>query len=188
MRTVLINMEIGEMCGICQRYLPTVRDCPKNCPIINAKVAVEVNSMDITMVGDKTDIHLCPDLNGKPITLYAVENKEKTMTMQKCMELAAQVWRKPSCSRIAMDIDLCKEFAETLHTELNREEGRMKGWEETTKQMCDNASYYRGLVVKIGEMFGDAAYVSDDGSKQIDVLCAKVPELVYAALQKPTPQ
>ena len=57
-----------------------------------------------------------------------------------------------------------------------------KAWRESAAQMSRNAEYYRGLVVKIGEMFGEAAYISDDGSKQQDVLCAKVPELVSAAL------
>lgn len=42
----------------------------------------------------------------------------------------------------------------------------------------DNTEYYRGIVVKIGELFGPAAYQSDDGSWQEDVLCAKVFDLV----------
>ena len=54
-------------------------------------------------------------------------------------------------------------------------------WEETAKQSHRNCDFYRGLVVLIGEMMGDAAYMSDDGSKQQDVLCLKVPELVKAA-------
>lgn len=55
-------------------------------------------------------------------------------------------------------------------------------WYDTAAQMSRNADYYRGLVVKIGKMFGKEAYISDDGSIQDDVLCAKVPELVAAKL------
>lgn len=51
-------------------------------------------------------------------------------------------------------------------------------WKETAAQHCRNEQYYRDLVVRIGKLFGEQAYVSDDGSKQEDVLCAKVPELV----------
>ena len=51
-------------------------------------------------------------------------------------------------------------------------------WCDTAAQHCRNEQYYRGLVIKIGEMLGRDAYVSDDGSVQEDVLCAKVPELV----------
>lgn len=51
-------------------------------------------------------------------------------------------------------------------------------WMETAKQQLSNTNYYRGLVVNIGEMLGPSAYISDDGSVQEDVLCAKVPELV----------
>lgn len=51
-------------------------------------------------------------------------------------------------------------------------------WKESAAQHCRNEQYYRDLVVRIGKLFGEQAYVSDDGSKQDDVLCAKVPELV----------
>jgi len=57
-------------------------------------------------------------------------------------------------------------------------------WIETAAFHSRNEDYYRGLVIKIGEMLGPAAYVSDDGSVQQDVLCAKVPELVAAALSE----
>lgn len=49
-----------------------------------------------------------------------------------------------------------------------------------------NTEYYRGIVVKIGELFGKEAYTSDDGSVQDGVLCAKVFELVEKSLQKDT--
>jgi hypothetical protein len=55
-------------------------------------------------------------------------------------------------------------------------------WYDTAAQMSRNADYYRGLVVQIGQMFGAEAYISDDGSVQDDVLCAKVPEMVAARL------
>lgn len=52
------------------------------------------------------------------------------------------------------------------------------GWCDTAAQHLRNEEYYRGLVIKIGEMLGPDAYVSDDGSIQDSVLCAKVPELI----------
>jgi hypothetical protein len=57
-------------------------------------------------------------------------------------------------------------------------------WVETAAMFSRNEEYYRGLVVKIGEMFGDAAYIADDGSRSEDVLCAKVPALVRAVLER----
>ena len=59
-------------------------------------------------------------------------------------------------------------------------------WIDTAKQHHRNEDYYRGLVVQIGEMFGEIAHVSDDGLVQEDVLCAKVPELVEQALKEQT--
>jgi hypothetical protein len=56
------------------------------------------------------------------------------------------------------------------------------GWEESAAQFARNTDFYRGLVVRIGEMLGDEARTADDGSVYEDVLCIKVPELVEKAL------
>lgn len=112
------------------------------------------------------------------------------MTMEECLQKAAQVWCKPSCEKIVMNVDLANGFAETLFTLVNEnpmldEQRRLsKAWEEAAKLATRNEDYYRGLMIKIGKMFGKEAYISDDGSVQIDVLCAKVPELVEAFMQK----
>ena len=74
-----------------------------------------------------------------------------------------------------------QEIAESP-TALELENGRLKAeienWKAESQQQCNNAQFYRGLVVRIGEMFGVEARTSDDGSIQEDVLCLKVPELV----------
>lgn len=59
-----------------------------------------------------------------------------------------------------------------------------KGYQEIARQAQRNCDYYRGLVLQIGEMFGEAAFISDDGSKQDSILCAKVPELVADLIKK----
>lgn len=61
---------------------------------------------------------------------------------------------------------------------------RKDPWEETAAFHYRNECYYRDLVREIGAMFGADAYISDDGSVQQDVLCAKVPELVKRLLAK----
>lgn len=53
-------------------------------------------------------------------------------------------------------------------------------WKETASRHLKNEQYYHGLITQIGEMLGEDAYISDDGSRQQDVLCAKIPELVKA--------
>jgi len=55
-------------------------------------------------------------------------------------------------------------------------------WESIAAQERRNTEYYRGLVISIGKMLGEESYISDDGSVQQDVLCAKVPELVAKRL------
>jgi hypothetical protein len=55
-------------------------------------------------------------------------------------------------------------------------------WMSVARQFCKNMEYYRSLVDRIGILFGEAAYISDDGSKQDDILRAKVPELVESRL------
>lgn len=68
---------------------------------------------------------------------------------------------------------------------LSMSERYTSNWKDTAAQMCSNMEYYRGLVEKIGNMLGEEAYISDDGSRQQDVLCAKVPELVAQRLGIP---
>jgi len=60
----------------------------------------------------------------------------------------------------------------------------MEAWKDSAATFSRNADYYRGLVTRIGEMFRIEAKTSDDGTVQEDVLCAKVPELVAAALAR----
>jgi hypothetical protein len=55
---------------------------------------------------------------------------------------------------------------------------QVMAWKETAEQNQRNADFYRGLVVEIGQMLGEDAYLQDDGGRSEDVLCAKVPELV----------
>jgi len=91
-------------------------------------------------------------------------------------EIAAQIWCESTHETKVMDI----AFAQSIAAEIDREQRHATRWCDTAAQHCRNEEYYRGLVVKIGELFGEAAYISDDGSRQEDVLCAKVPELVRA--------
>ena len=58
-------------------------------------------------------------------------------------------------------------------------------WCDTAAQHLKNEDYYRGLVIKIGAMLGPDAYISDDGSVQDSVLCAKVPDLVARLVSRP---
>lgn len=88
-------------------------------------------------------------------------------------ELAAQAWCRPETSGIEMDVRLADAFANIL-----------AGWLDTAAQMSRNADFYRGIVHQVGEMFGDAAKLSDDGSVQQEVLALKVPELVQALVAK----
>lgn len=59
----------------------------------------------------------------------------------------------------------------------------IRNWWDTAADHAKNEQYYRGLVVQIGEMFGDDAKLCDDGSVVDEVLCAKVPDLVRAHLE-----
>lgn len=82
-----------------------------------------------------------------------------------------------------------KAFANSIRRELKRQESNrgtetIPGWEEVAAQESRNRDYYRSLIVEIGELFGEAAYIADDGGRHEDVLCAKVPELVREALAK----
>lgn len=56
----------------------------------------------------------------------------------------------------------------------------LAGWMETAKTQMDGITYYQGLLDQIAKVFGESAYISDDGSVQDSPLRAKMPELVEA--------
>lgn len=57
-------------------------------------------------------------------------------------------------------------------------------WEETAKQYAGNADFYRSIVTRIGELYGDAAKRCDDGTMSQDVLALVVPELVETSIHQ----
>jgi hypothetical protein len=71
-----------------------------------------------------------------------------------------------------------KDTLNLLKRENTQVIAELDNWIETARQNQQNADYYRHLVIQCGEGIGDMAYISDDGTVQHDVLCAKVPELV----------
>ena len=50
--------------------------------------------------------------------------------------------------------------------------------EQEEKRGSESYQFLRGLLVQIGELFGEAAKISDDGAVQQDILLLKLPELV----------
>ena len=74
------------------------------------------------------------------------------------------------------------EDARLLLAELDATRAEAANWKETAAQYARNEEFYRDIVEQIGEMFGEAARTSDDGSIQDSVLALKVPALVAAAL------
>jgi len=109
------------------------------------------------------------------------------MTEEQAREIAGQAWCADTTKHKVIDVELGMEFARILKREVGDWENEAKAWLETARQHCKNEEYYRGLVQQIGSLFGEAAYISDDGIKQEDILCAKVPELVKEALEKMKP-
>lgn len=89
----------------------------------------------------------------------------------------AQGWCEPEAAHIDVDVVLAQAIAKPVGA-------LVRNWYDTAAQHARNEEYYRGLVKEIGLMLGDEAFISDDGSVQDDVLCAKVPELVRTRLSK----
>jgi hypothetical protein len=79
-----------------------------------------------------------------------------------------------------MEKDKDKEIAQ-LQAEIS-------GWIDFAAHESRGVDYYRGLLEKIGQFFGEEAYICDDGSIQEDILIAKVPELVEKLFEKKSEQ
>ena len=59
-------------------------------------------------------------------------------------------------------------------------EMQVEGWIESARHFAAGQEFYQGIVRRCGAALGPAAYTSDDGSVQDDVLALVVPELVEA--------
>lgn len=57
-------------------------------------------------------------------------------------------------------------------------------WMDTAAQQNRNAEYYQQAIDRIGLLFGRAAFICDDGSLSDTLLRAKVPDLVFDAMQE----
>lgn len=66
----------------------------------------------------------------------------------------------------------------TMRAELDKAYLSINSWTETAAEYARGLSFYRDLIIKIGDPFWVAAKTSDDGSIQEDVLALRVPELV----------
>jgi len=78
----------------------------------------------------------------------------------------------------AVDVFLSRNEASDLLAHIERLESKNQGWQDCAAIMSRNADFYQGIVRQIGELFGEEARTSDDGSVQEGVLALKVPELV----------
>lgn len=107
-----------------------------------------------------------------PIGLASDDELEKSI-----IEAVAQAWCEPKNEKKEMDADLAYAI-------VGKVRALVGAWRDTAKYHLRNEEYYRGLVARVGEMLGEEAYVSDDGSRQQEVLCAKVPELVQKRLAR----
>lgn len=59
-------------------------------------------------------------------------------------------------------------------------------WKEMARMLSEGNDFYHDIVKQTGEIIGQEAYISDDGSVQDSVLALKVPELVKALKERAT--
>lgn len=92
--------------------------------------------------------------------------------MEEARQQAAQCWCDDETSSMEMNTVLAEAVAK-----------RIAVWMEEAARSQVNCDYYRGLVIRCGEVLGKAARTCDDGTLVDHVLCAKVPELVEQLME-----
>lgn len=90
----------------------------------------------------------------------------------------------PLIEQLRTELDAAQGIAEALENRIALLKMKCDNWKETAAQYWNNAQYYRDLVIQCGQAIGKAAYTSDDGTTQEDVLCAKVPGLVRGLVMR----
>lgn len=66
------------------------------------------------------------------------------MTKEQCIHKAAQVWCKPFCSNIEMDVDLAHGFADTLFEEVNKVKSENSKMMEIIKELASAIEWCSG--------------------------------------------
>jgi hypothetical protein len=87
---------------------------------------------------------------------------------------AREVWTRLQDSLTQDELDAPGSLVDAIE----RKMGQAASEEREARRYCRNADYFENLVTEIGDMFGLAAYISDDGSLHDEVLCERVPYLV----------
>ncbi len=148
-----------------------------------------------TTAGDAFAVSVPSHLHIRLLTYFVGESEDRARELATAVWRAAQAWRPAG-----LDLELLFVPPLTPQAAADEAEAQLKGtlpleeeaernreaaaWRETAEQCQRNTDYYRGLVVRIGKLFGLAARTSDDGSVQEDILVAKVPELVEALFRE----
>ena len=109
--------------------------------------------------------------------------KERDEAQKQCMQIAGTLSAAQDIARTTKDrLELLlADEKEKVGIAKWQRDGALRerdGWREDAGRGTRNQEYYRGLLVKIGDMFGDAAKSDDTGAVGEDVICCKVPELV----------
>jgi hypothetical protein len=121
----------------------------------------------------------------KPVPGIPAESLEEVVLRK---DAEAEVERIKGLLHLAtVDNDAVRaSFDETLD-QLLLARNSAKAWEESAAMFCRGQDYYCTIVRSVGALLGPAAYTSDDGSVQDEVLAEKVIELAIARLGMPPP-
>jgi len=87
--------------------------------------------------------------------------------MKEARVIAVECWRDKETENKAIDAVLVEAISK-----------RIANWMQIAAQHSRNEEYYRGLLVKCGEIIGKRSFECDDGTISDDVLCAKIPEIL----------
>lgn len=91
----------------------------------------------------------------------------ENMWIEEAREIAAQCWCDVETEGKVLDPELAESIAK-----------RISLWMDTAAQNQRNTDYYRGLLERCGKAIGARAFIADDGTKNDEVLCAKIPEII----------
>lgn len=134
--------------------------------------ALEANSWD----------RVVPTGYGEILRWYCAECLHGTGT--DVCKTPKEVTHANTCNWGAVRAALSAPGVEAVRREWERLKREMDNWIETSKFHAKNERFYRRIVVKIGEMFGEDARRQDDGNLNDDVLILRVPECVEALHQR----
>lgn len=100
-----------------------------------------------------------------------MNNQTYQITTLNSLEEARAIAAQCCCDSKTKNLEMNSTLVENVAQQI-------ANWIETAAMYGRNANYYHELLARCGKAIGNRAFIADDGTRNQDVLCDKIPEII----------